>query len=171
MPAHTTHDTGVLCRQTGTLPAQRWQATCLPEVIPHAQVPANLRPESAWADARVSCEVSTERDNDPGCVGVQPAVCLAPERSPSRPLPGHFAAAIPTNRVFVHWLDELVAQVCQHLVRTGEGHVRRATVRQQCCLERGNNITSLERSCLQQWTIGSVVGPVAHLNSFTRMMD
>lgn len=99
-------------------PAQWWQPTCLPQFVPHAKVPADLSAQGAWADAGVSCEVSTERDHHLCGVGVEPAVSLAAKGAPSRALPGHLTAAITTHSVLIHRPHKLVAQKGQHLVCT-----------------------------------------------------
>jgi hypothetical protein len=104
-------------------PAQGWQASRLSELVPHTQVPADLGSESARAEAGVACEVSTKGHNDLGGVWVEPTICLAAEWAPGRTFPGHFTTAITTDRILVHRCHKLVAQVCQHLVSTGEGDV------------------------------------------------
>ncbi len=49
------------------------------------------------------------------------AILLAAKPAPSRELPGVFTVAVPTNGVHPGGRQNLVANVCQHLIIAGEG--------------------------------------------------
>jgi hypothetical protein len=74
-------------QQQRSSPAQGWQSSRLPEVIPHAQVPADLGSQCAGAEAGVSCKVSAESHDDLGGIGVEATICLTPKGTPCRTLP------------------------------------------------------------------------------------